>query len=98
MPELKTEEVARCAACGHVYTLDGCTGDPTPSDLWAGVSPEGCDCDEHAWVDRHGDVWTMRFDGLMETAETRPFPAEHVEKKWGPLQPATASFPSGERS
>lgn len=41
------------------------------------------------WVDCHHDVWTMRADGLMETPETRPFPPAHVEKKWGPLLPAT---------
>lgn len=39
--------------------------------------------------DRHGDVWTLGDDGLMHTPETRPFPREHVEKKWGPLAPVT---------
>lgn len=34
-----------CGDCGHVHTPTGCTGPPTPSDLWAGVSVEGCDCD-----------------------------------------------------
>ena len=34
-----------CADCGHVHTPDGCAGDPTQSDLWAGVLPAGCDCD-----------------------------------------------------
>lgn len=34
-----------CLDCGHLHTPDGCTGDPTPSDLWAGVSVSGCDCD-----------------------------------------------------
>jgi hypothetical protein len=33
-----------CAECGHIHTLDGCTGPPTPSDQWAGVSPSACDC------------------------------------------------------
>lgn len=37
------------------------------------------------WIDRHGDVWTENEDGLMETPDTRPFPREHVEKKWGPI-------------
>ncbi len=40
------------------------------------------------WRDRHGDVWVEGADGLMRTPETRPFPREHVEKKWGPLVPA----------
>ncbi|MDF9717373.1 hypothetical protein [Nocardioides sp. ChNu-99] len=55
-----------------------------------------CDgrCDLHevgaSWVDRFGDVWTSRADGLMyEQPETRPFPREHVEKKWGPLRKVT---------
>lgn len=39
------------------------------------------------WADRHGDVWAYGADGLMHTAETAPFPREHVEKKWGPLRP-----------
>lgn len=39
-----------------------------------------------AWIDRDGDVWTLGADGLMHTPETRPFPREHVEKKWGPLR------------
>lgn len=34
-----------CIDCGHIHTPDGCTGEPTPSDLWAGVSPVACDCD-----------------------------------------------------
>jgi hypothetical protein len=34
-----------CPDCGHAHTPDGCTGDPTPSDLWAGVSVSGCDCE-----------------------------------------------------
>ena len=40
-----------------------------------------------AFVDKQGDVWRMGDDGLMHTPETRPFPREHVEKKWGPLRP-----------
>jgi len=39
-------DAPKCADCGHVHTPDGCTGDPTPSDLWAGVSVSKCDC---AW-------------------------------------------------
>ena len=39
-----------------------------------------------AWIDRHGDVWTLGHDGLMHTPETRPFSREYVEKKWGPLR------------
>lgn len=31
--------------CGHIHTEDGCTGEPTPSDLWAGVTPSACDCE-----------------------------------------------------
>lgn len=33
-----------CTECGHIHTAVGCTGDPTPSDLWAGVMPAACDC------------------------------------------------------
>ena len=36
---------AACPDCGHQHTPNGCTGDPTSSDLWAGVSPAACDCD-----------------------------------------------------
>ncbi len=36
---------AACPDCGHQHTPNGCTGNPTPSDLWAGVSPAVCDCD-----------------------------------------------------
>lgn len=35
-----------CLSCGHIHTLDGCSGPPTPSDRWAGVSPAICDCNE----------------------------------------------------
>lgn len=35
--------------------------------------------------DRQGDVWTTGDDGLLHSPETRPFPREHVERKWGPL-------------
>lgn len=35
-----------CLGCGHIHTPDGCSGPPTPSDRWAGVSPAICDCDE----------------------------------------------------
>lgn len=43
-----------------------------------------------AWRDRHGDVWVLAEDGLLHARETRPFPREHVEKKWGPLVPVVA--------
>lgn len=42
-----------------------------------------------AWKDRHGDVWVIGSDGLLHTRETRPFPRELVERKWGPLTDAT---------
>ena len=42
---LSAPPAERCGDCGHIHTPRGCTGDPTPSDLWAGVSVEGCDCD-----------------------------------------------------
>lgn len=45
-------------------------------------------------VDRHGDVWTLGDDGLMHTPETRPFPFEYVEKKWGPLLPLHTTPPA----
>lgn len=43
-----------------------------------------------AWRDRHGDVWREAPDGMMHTPETRPFTREHVERKWGPLEPVDA--------
>lgn len=39
-----------------------------------------------AVVDRHGDVWTPGPDGLLYTPETRPFPRDYIERKWGPLR------------
>lgn len=42
-----------------------------------------------AWKDRHGDVWVVGPDGLLWTNETRPFPRELVERKWGPLVEVT---------
>ena len=35
-----------CPECGHRHLPDpdGCVGEPTASDLWAGVSVESCDC------------------------------------------------------
>lgn len=38
-------------------------------------------------IDKDGDVWTLGDDGLMHTPDTKPFPLEYVEKKWGPLRP-----------
>jgi hypothetical protein len=35
---------AKCPDCGHLHTPDGCKGDSTASDLWAGVTPAACDC------------------------------------------------------
>lgn len=40
-----TPKPNKCAECGHAHTPMGCTGDPTPSDLWAGVAPAACDCE-----------------------------------------------------
>lgn len=34
-----------CGDCEHRHTANGCDGPPSPSDLWAGVSPSACDCD-----------------------------------------------------
>lgn len=35
--------------------------------------------------DKQGDIWTPGPDGLLHSHETRPFPREYVERKWGPL-------------
>jgi hypothetical protein len=43
LEELRGDE-RTCPECGHQWSPDGCTGDPTPSDLWAGISPSACDC------------------------------------------------------
>lgn len=32
-----------CPDCHHFHTPTGCVG-PTAADLWAGVSPDACDC------------------------------------------------------
>lgn len=34
-----------CGECAHIHTLAGCTGPRTPSDIWAGVTVDSCDCD-----------------------------------------------------
>ena len=35
----------KCPDCGHdPHEFIGCTGNPTPSDLWAGVPVAACDC------------------------------------------------------
>jgi hypothetical protein len=34
-----------CPDCDHQHTPEGCVGEPSPSDLWAGVSVSSCDCD-----------------------------------------------------
>lgn len=39
-------EPVTCNGCGHIHTPSGCAGDPTPSDVWAGVSVSACDCME----------------------------------------------------
>lgn len=41
-----------CSDCGHQHTPNGCAGDPTPSDLWAGVMPASCDCKAEKGNDR----------------------------------------------
>lgn len=48
-----------------------------------------------SWRDRQGDVWRLGVDGLLHTPETRPFPREYVEKKWGPLQQVQAMLDGG---
>ena len=35
-----------CPECHHQHTPEGCKGDPSPSDIWAGVSVSTCDCDD----------------------------------------------------
>lgn len=34
-----------CPECGHLHTPRGCSGPPTPSDRWAGVTVASCDCE-----------------------------------------------------
>ena len=43
--EAESDGSAWCEECHHIHTPDGCTGPATPSDIWAGVSVESCDCD-----------------------------------------------------
>lgn len=38
------DDALTCRDCGHRHTPDGCAGEPTPSDRWAGVAPAACDC------------------------------------------------------
>lgn len=47
------------------------------------------------WRDRHGDLWALRADGLLHAYETRPFPREYVERKWGPLVEVTGPGAGG---
>lgn len=55
-----------CPECHpHIHTPEGCTGPPSPSDLWAGVSVEGCDC---AWDSRPIPP------GRPEEATMKPYP------------------------
>ena len=35
-----------CGDCHHQHGPHGCYGQPSPSDLWAGVTPAVCDCPE----------------------------------------------------
>lgn len=58
---------------------------PSPSE--AGKADE-----REAWIDRHGDIWTVGAGGLLHTPETRPFSREYIEKKWGPLE--RAAYPA----
>lgn len=71
----------------------------TPGTVTARAFAEDCASDLRAaldatdvvgWLDRHNDIWREGDDGLMHSHETRPFPREHVEKKWGPLRPLRA--------
>lgn len=65
-------------------------GEPAPETVDVAAAARLAET-EPAWVDRHGDVWRRGDDGLMHTRETRPFPREYVERKWGPLAPARAA-------
>lgn len=47
-PTAEHIDAVRCPECQHMHTPDGCTGPPSPSDIWAGVSVSTCDCDEVA--------------------------------------------------
>ena len=82
-----------CAECGHVHSPDGCTGPPTPSDLWAGVSVAGCDCDQAGgdalmarnWEDVKHGVRLKRYadavDGAFaDLAPDRPSASDIAER------------------
>jgi hypothetical protein len=45
----------KCPDCHHQHTPTGCVGDPSPSDLWAGVDVAVCDCDDEARADWWAD-------------------------------------------
>ena len=47
-PTAEHIDAVRGPECQHMHTPDGCTGPPSPSDIWAGVSVSTCDCDEVA--------------------------------------------------
>lgn len=91
----------KCDRCGRESDLarsqSGTNGLPAPDAMrergWYVAEVFGDLCPECAaasgWRDRQGDVWFEGADGLMHARETRPFPREHVEKKWGPLVPVT---------
>jgi hypothetical protein len=82
-----------CRACLHEEmrrSFDAIVSpQPEPTALQLRTGP---------WRDIQGDVWALGEDGLLHTPETRAFPREHVEKKWGPLVvespgPAPESLP-----
>lgn len=59
---------------------------PAPREVFIGLTPR-------AWRDRQGDIWRLGDDGLLHTPETAPFSREHVERKWGPLEPIFTESP-----
>ena len=82
-----------CRDCGHVHSPEGCGGPPTPSDLWAGVSVAGCDCDEAGgdalmvrnWEDvKHGVRLKRYADAingvLADLAPDRPSASDIAER------------------
>lgn len=86
------EWARRCAVCGWLLSDAAAHVEATYEDHSGEAEPA------RAWRDRQGDVWKLGEDGLLWTAETAPFPREHVERKWGPLvavpEPDVSETPS----
>jgi hypothetical protein len=73
-----------CESCLERQAALGLSQPPTPP-ITPDQGPATVTAPSLAVLDRHGDIWSPRADGLWVTRETAPFPYEHIARKWGPL-------------